>query len=229
MVASSKLPASNEPPWKRRSGIPPTNTGPKQATPAERERQLAQLAELGVAVPEEYRRRVAMAGDWQTLSERAFYDVKEEDDSKLDSLSMGVRKRQREGDEEEEEAGEMVVKKGWGSTVRAYPGATTDGDGDLDELLRGTQVIARRNQNSISTGDGEPVHRSVVNSQENATTTQLQPGPNEPIIKREESLDSKVIPEAIINGNSGSMPQIKQEDGSELLFKKRKPKQLRQR
>ncbi|KAF1814332.1 hypothetical protein P152DRAFT_413039, partial [Eremomyces bilateralis CBS 781.70] len=37
---------------------------PRQATTEERKRQMAQLAEMGVAVPEEFRGEMAMAGEW---------------------------------------------------------------------------------------------------------------------------------------------------------------------
>ena len=170
-----------------------------------------------------------MAGDWQTLSERAVYDVKEEDDSKADSLSIGVRKRQREGEEEEKEAGETVVKKSWGSVVRTYPGAGQDGDGGLDELLRGTLIMARRTHDPTSTADERVLHQNTPNSLDNTSITNAQPGPDEPIIKREELLDTIVLPDATLGMGSGSIPEIKKEDGSEFVFKKRKPKQIRQK
>ena len=51
-----------------------TTTAPKQqATAEDRKRQMAQLAALGVAVPEDYRREVAMVGDWQAVSQRPIY------------------------------------------------------------------------------------------------------------------------------------------------------------
>lgn len=40
-----------------------SNIPTRRATPAERKAQLAKLAELGVAVPEDYRREVAIARD----------------------------------------------------------------------------------------------------------------------------------------------------------------------
>ena len=115
-VVSGSGPKGGSAPWERRPGIPPPSVGGnQQATPADRKRQLAQLAEMGVAVPEDFRREMAMAGDWQTTSERLVYDndfVKKEDgdDVKADGLNIGVRKRKFEGLEEEAEAGETVVR-----------------------------------------------------------------------------------------------------------------------
>lgn len=38
------------------------------------------------------------------------------------TLNVGVRKRKLDGQEEEKEAGTTVVRKGWVSTKRGYPG-----------------------------------------------------------------------------------------------------------
>ncbi|KAJ9647885.1 hypothetical protein H2199_001661 [Coniosporium tulheliwenetii] len=103
--------ASSDPPWKRKGAVPAA-APPKQATPEERKRQAAQLAEMGVAIPEEFRREMAMVGDWQVTAERpVFPGVKkeeEDEDVKPEALNIGVRKRKFEGQEEVEEAGETV-------------------------------------------------------------------------------------------------------------------------
>ena len=109
---------------------------------------------MGVAIPEEFRRELAMAGDWQTLSETPIYEgLKNEEgdeDAKHDGLNLGVRKRKYEGQEEEEEAGETVVRRGWGSTTRTFPGSSGEGD-DLDALL-GTAKVSKRRTESPSPG-----------------------------------------------------------------------------
>ncbi|MDI1490795.1 MAG: hypothetical protein OHK93_001999 [Ramalina farinacea] len=142
-VTSASPPA----PEGRASAIPSSNaSSTRQATPAERKAQLQQLAAMGVAVPEDFRREMAMAGEWSVQSQRIIESggeidegiKKEEDeDDKKKVLNVGVRKRKHEGQEEEEEAGEKVVRKGWGSTTKAYPGA--GGDNDLDALLNATR------------------------------------------------------------------------------------------
>ncbi|KAL2051925.1 hypothetical protein ABVK25_007840 [Lepraria finkii] len=134
---------SKAPPWKGKS-VRPAPTASMQATPADRKKQLAQLVELGVAVPEDFRKEMAMAGDWQTTSQRLIYDtVKEKEvneDVKTGGLNIGVRKRKFES-QEEEAAGETVVRRGWGSTIRTYPGIGGDGDDDLDTLLKTTKAL----------------------------------------------------------------------------------------
>lgn len=80
-------------------GRGPTPSAPKpQATPAQRKQQLAQLAEMGVSIPEEFRPDMAMAGEWQVTSERI---IEPEGEKKPDALALGVRKRAVEEEEEE--------------------------------------------------------------------------------------------------------------------------------
>lgn len=105
----------------------------KQATAttaADQKRQWAQLAEMGIQVPEQFRSEMAMAGDWSVVSQKPATELSTEE-----CLSTGVKKRKYEGQEEEEEAGETVARRGWGSTTRRYPGKDTT---DLDDLLSGT-------------------------------------------------------------------------------------------
>lgn len=72
-----------------------------------------------------------MPGGWQTLSRKVITDPVDVVD---DKLNIGVRKRKFEGEEEEEDAGEAVARRGWGSTTKTYPGATSTSEG-LDSLL----------------------------------------------------------------------------------------------
>ena len=221
---------------RRRPAPPAASPSLRQVTPAERKQQLAQLAELGVAVPEDYRREVAMAGDWQILSERPIYDeFKKEEvegDGEPSSLNVGIRKRKLDGqDEDEEDAGVPVARRVWGSMTRTYPGRD-DLEEDLDSLLRTTTMIRRG-------GEME----SHVKEEENTTTvTQTlptvttEPAKKEfvsdrdtPTIKKEESLNGPVssIPSAEDDAT------VKGEDeaaaGAGPIFKKRKPKSIRQK
>lgn len=224
---------SKAPPWERKSAIPAASAS-RQATPADRKKQLAQLAELGVAVPEDFRKEMAMVGDWQTTSERLIYDTvkKEEDggDVKPEGLNIGVRKRKFEGQEEEEEAGETVVRRGWGSTVRAYPGE--DDDNDLDALLMTTKAL-KREEGDI---EGKPVTSSfpragglIDRSVEMDAPSIAADGQH---IKREESSENVVLPETIPTSKVVEAPAIKQEDDvavAGVVFKKRKAKSIRQK
>ena len=222
-------------PWKRKTAIPSAPPEQRQASVVERKQQLAQLADMGVAIPDEFRREMAMAGDWQTLSETPIYEAsfkKEEDvDVKPVRLSMGVRKRRHEGQEEDEEAREPVVRKAWGSTFKTYSEADQNADDDLDSLLASTGTkMNRRGRLGGSTeafGDSTTEDNLKRGGQGNGD---LLPGDG-PIIKREDSGDgtTSVLKTSEINNPTVG---VKQEDDalvSAVLFKKRKVKTVRQK
>lgn len=164
-----------------------------------------------------------MAGDWQTTSERLIYDddfAKKEEggDVKPGALSLGVRKRKYEGQEEEEEAGGTVVRKGWGSTLRTYPGAAVDEE-DLNALLKNTRKVPREDEGSQILGKAK----------------EGQPGLGLPAIKREESAGSSGVLDTILNQEAvveASPEPFKQEEEPPdigVVFKKRKAKPIRQK
>lgn len=94
---------------------------------------------MGIKVPEGYRSEMAMAGDWQTLSQRTVDEMPSEA-----PLSIGVKKRKYEGQEDDEEekqtAGEAVVRRGWGAATKRYPGHD---NADVDELLSGSIAVKK--------------------------------------------------------------------------------------
>jgi hypothetical protein len=124
-----------------------TSTAVKPALSAvDRKKQIQQLVDMGVAVPDEYRADLALAGDWKIVSQRKV------DEPVIDeSLNKGVRKRKLEGQEEEEEAGETVVRRGWGSTIRRYPGDASD---DLDALLSVKSLKKQEEREIVKKEDG---------------------------------------------------------------------------
>ena len=221
---------SKAPPSETKSTIPAASAS-RQATPADRKKQLAQLAELGVAVPEDFRKEMAMVGDWQTTSERLIYDtVKEENsgDVKPEGLNIGVRKRKFEG-QEEEEAGEKVVRRGWGSTVRAYPGQ--DDDQDLDALLMTTKILKREGaiEGNVPTDPSSQAGGITNNSAQKDASLVAADGQ---LIKRENSSENVVLPDATPEKDVAEAPTIKQEDDAAstgVVFKKRKAKPIRQK
>ena len=217
-------------PWRRKSAIPPSTSILKQATPAERKKQLAQLAEMGVAVPEEFRKEMAMAGEWETVSESLIYATgtkkEERDDHKPETMNIGVRKRKYEGQDEEEQAGEMVVRKGWGSTTRLYPSLNGEGEDDLDSLLGKTKVNMQRDDG----GHGILIPRNLKKQMEKLE--EQDPGKignnalQEPSIKKE---DSEFSPPAVLACGPDDGAIIKPENSlePEIVFKKRKSKPMR--
>lgn len=155
-------------PWRRKPTIPAAPS--RQVTPAERKSQLAQLAEMGVAVPEEFRGEMAMAGEWKVVSERPVYGFKEEEEAngeekkkkKLEGLGIGVRKRkfgdaqEQHADEEGPESEKRGGRKVWGSTIQKYPNHSLDHQEDLDSLLGKTKLsrIPNNNNNNDNNNDG---------------------------------------------------------------------------
>ena len=218
-------------PWERNPAIPAPSA--VKATPADRKKQLAQLAGLGVAVPEDFRKEMAMAGDWQTMSERVIYDrvKKEEEDGdiKPGALSVGIRKRKFEGQEEEEEAGEAVVRRGWGAQTRAYPGTSGDGDDDLDALLNTTKTTKREDNSLQAFGSATSLPGDGRSDKQAHGKSKLSPGISS--LKREGSSKTG-IPDAVPGQYDviGSASIKQEEDAVEpaVVFKKRKAKPMRQ-
>ena len=177
-----------------------------------------------------------MAGDWQILSEKLVYSndslKKEEhnEDVKPGGLNIGVRKRRFEG-QEEEEAGEPVVRKGWGSTIRTYPGAKEDDD-DLDILLGTTKKVELEGEGSKQLGSGRSFRPEQADY--HAPVKENNPGLESPAIKQEDHADSGVVADTNLKQTAvvESSDSVKREDNppdAGALFKKRKAKPIRQK
>lgn len=110
-----------------------SSTAVPQPSTTDRKKQMAQLAEMGISVPDEYRAELALAGEWQTIGQAP---VSHAEQSLTESLSTGVRKRKLE-DEDETTEGQSEANRGWGSTAKTYPAAAQMLDADLDILLAG--------------------------------------------------------------------------------------------
>ena len=102
---------------------------------------------MGIKVPEGFRSEIAMAGDWQSVSQQVVDETSSEA-----PLSVGVKKRKYEGQEEDENereaAGEAVVRRGWGATTKNYPGRN---EVDLDDLLSGPISVKKEKTGTSST------------------------------------------------------------------------------
>ncbi|CAI7568989.1 unnamed protein product [Penicillium glandicola] len=193
----------------------------RPASLEERKKQMAQLVAMGVAVPQEFRADMALAGDWQTTSETI---IETKQGLEGPTKSVGIRKRKLEGEEEEDEhAPEPIVNKGWGSRMRQYPGAPED-EG-LDDLLASTKDIKRAKTF---------IPKVEVNEQETATeqptaTIKTEDAPSKPEAQEtNESIEVKTEEPA----QSAVEPVIEEKAQSEdaapgVVFKKRKPKTMR--
>ncbi|KAJ5544865.1 hypothetical protein N7535_006748 [Penicillium sp. DV-2018c] len=211
----------------RRTAAPASAPADRPVTMEERKKQMAQLADMGVAVPQEFRADLALAGEWQTTSETVIEPVQGLEGP---TKSVGVRKRKHEGGEEGEEdehAPEPIVNRGWGSRIRQYPGAQEDES--LDDLLASTKDIKKK----------KTLTPKVELDQETATARPT------PAAKQE---DGHIKPEPEVPETSGFVEvktEVKTEEPAQTLdpatedkpqtpdaapdvvFKKRKPKVMR--
>lgn len=202
---------------------------------------------MGVAVPQEFRGEMALAGDWETVSERKIEGPGEDSAA----INIGVRKRKREGQEEEEEeeeggASEKVVKKSWGSTTRKYPGFQEE-DEDLDALLQSTTVIhgKKADRPAVKT-EPSPSDATVKVEKTEAAEDEELPGVKkndpEPGVSRWIPEEKSLTTDAAIKTEDNAA--IKTEDtetnvpsevakepsevqAAGIVFKKRKPKHAR--
>jgi hypothetical protein len=188
----------------------------KQATVEDRKRQMQQLADMGIIIPDEYRADMGMPGAWQTVSQRPVGDGggPVADDVKPSRRSTGDKKRKHgDGEEEEEDGSAYVQRKGWGSRMKSYPkSGQVD---DLDALLgapiqlknEGAAGKQEEKNTSPSAEDGE-AKTNVKREDED------QPSRSNVVDDRavDKPRDLKVEPEA-----DGVTP-------SGIIFKKRKPK-----
>jgi hypothetical protein len=108
----------------------------KKATVDDRKRQWAQLAAMGIMLPDEARGDLAIAGDWKAVRTEVIGEVNDDGEFKAMALNKGVHKRKLDEEEEEELAArEMITKrKGWGHTFKSFPGSKSVEDG-LESLL----------------------------------------------------------------------------------------------
>ena len=177
----------------------------RSATVDERKRQIVQLAEMGVSIPEEFRREIAMAGEWQTISTREIEPHDKE--GKSSTLNVGVRKRKPDGPEDqEEEMNKRSVKRNWGSATRHYPG--TEGDDELDSLLQKTKDIKKMGSISESI-------KLVFTPEETVAPIKPEPPADTKLlslVKKEEPVDDTAVASHV---------------KPEVVFKKRKFKQQR--
>lgn len=192
----------------------------QQATAAQIIQQREQLSELGIAIPDEFRREMAMVGDWQVTSERVIKS--EGEDEKPDGIGFGVRKRAAEDDEEQEAV--EVKKAKWGSAYRTHP--VGDNDVDLDALLNNA---TRKGKEPAVKADIEALVKAEDCDGKEAIKTENE-------VKRlsdipvagstNETVKSEPPEEVAFAGLAAS--DAKQGVG-EVVFKKRKAKNIRQK
>lgn len=197
-------------------------------TSEDQKRQWSQLAEMGIDVPDNYRAEMAMAGDWKSVAHKK----NQNNDEAADSLSVGVRKRRLDEQEQEDlDAGSVpTAKKVWGKSVRTYPGHETQ---DLDSLLSGSIALKTDKQEdevkqeridarASPTPDGtDPVPNADASASPTAWRTAV-------LAKQQTSDDSttrvKSESAAGMTGDDASPPSHMPQEAPIPVFKKRRAK-----
>ncbi|KAH9208433.1 hypothetical protein DL95DRAFT_414804 [Leptodontidium sp. 2 PMI_412] len=206
-------------------GRGPTPSVPKQqATEAQRKKQLAQLAEMGVTIPSEFRSDMAMPGEWQVTSERVIDP--EGTEKKPDAMALGVRKRVV--DEDEVELNE-AKKKRWGSTYRTHP--TEEGDDDLDALLCNATRKGKEPATKVEVKEELKQETNEAKVEEPSTTATENPKSVDakPEIKRELPDSETKVFESLPPTEGVKQEVEEQSGGPGVVFKKRKAKNIRQK
>jgi hypothetical protein len=190
----------------------------KPGAPSESDlkKQREQLAQMGVEMPDTFRPEMAMPGEWTVTNTRVIETKTEEE--KTQAKATGVRKREvTEEDKEEEEAVRGLFKKSrrWGRDSKAAPA----GDEDLDTLLSGSLSTAKPEQL-----DGEVKNEENPDARVKAEEEGIKAEPEEggqgidEHVKKEEEDASNGIQTTETDPTAGA-----------VVFKKRKPKNIRQR
>ncbi|KAJ4324059.1 hypothetical protein N0V84_004025 [Fusarium piperis] len=197
------------------SSRPAPRAPPSAPSEASLKKQREQLAELGVEVPSGFRPEMAMPGQWTVTNTRVIETKSEEEEAKVESKANGVRKREATEDEkEEEEAVRGLFKKPrrWGRDSKAMP---QEEDKELDALLSGSTFTPRTTEEEVKKEEEED--NKKVKAEEDTTgdaaadkTADKVEAPDvEPSVKSElEEVASGV---------------------QTVVFKKRKPKGIRQK
>lgn len=203
----------------------PASASTSQATVADRKRQMAQLAEMGIAVPDEYRGEMALAGDWQIVSQKPVNP--EELINENPPLSIGVRKRKLEGqEEEEEEAGAALKRRGWGSTIKEYPSLEKP---DLEALLAGTHRVKKEADVAVVKQEEFEQHAAddqvCYSSRSDGDALHTQ---GKVHVKQEDDAELPTLLPGHISDGAGNLGKD-MSGAPEVVFKKRRSKNARQK
>ncbi|KAF5972931.1 formin binding protein [Fusarium coicis] len=203
------------------SSRPAPRTQQSAPTEASLKKQREQLAAMGVAMPSDFRPEMAMPGEW-TVTNTRIIDAKTEEDeeAKVEARANGVRKREATEDEKEEEnavRGLFKKPRRWGRDSKAMP---QQEDQELDALLSGSTFTPR-------TAKEETEDTTNVKKEEDATADTAVKTEDATEVKREDNTDVKTETpaEPLIKPE----PEEAESGVQTVVFKKRKPKGIRQK
>lgn len=198
----------------------PSYSASKQPPQMSRKDQLQQLVELGVAIPDEFRKELSMTGDWQTVSETLIDPGASTKNP--DAIGYGVRKRENPEDEEEDEVKDTKRRR-WESTHKTH--IMNGEEDDLDALL---SKDIRQKSADVKAEPGRD--DGVVFS---STVTEVAPKleDNEEAVVN--GLKKEVLNEVLQLPPAPTSATVKQESldegGAGIVFKKRAKKNIRQK
>ncbi|QDS74601.1 hypothetical protein FKW77_008480 [Venturia effusa] len=222
---------------KSNNEAPATNSSPntsskgpaKQASAEERKKQMQQLAEMGVAVPEEFRREVALPGEWERVSIKPAVTAEtmrvkaEGGEANIDGLAFGIRKRKFEDQIEEEAIHAVAKRQAWGSKFKTYPGKPGIGDNDLDTFLSG---LAPKQEATTDEKTGlTPEAESIATAFKPELSAEPKEEMTEPSIAApDNAIASKNLETGVKAEEETKLSAIPELPGAGIVFKKRKPK-----
>jgi len=184
-------------------------------TDGERKRQMKELESLGVALPDDYRAEMALMGEWKsaevvpdvpgkkmTEKEKVQEDIQQDMKRKFDEEEA---KRKWKALDEDEKA-----IRGFKIETKSYPGVEDQDEGGLERLLKlkgkGKGVEAHEEQGVKLEGVD-----SEAGSRIKAEVPDSPPGIQ------------------VSEGNDGAALEVKKEEGTGVVFKKRKVKNIRKK
>ncbi|KAF9880587.1 u1 zinc finger domain-containing protein [Colletotrichum karsti] len=209
----------------------PGSSAPAPASSSEssRKQQMEQLAEMGVSIPTAFRGDMAMPGEW-TVTTTKVVDDDATKEKPVEAKAIGVRKKreQTEEEKEEEDAVRGLFKKPrkWGG-MKTMP----EDDKELDALLSGDTLFRPKKEESA-----EPPTKTEddVKREEGADEAAPEAKLGAPAIKAEDDEAGVKLDVPEVGSDADA---VKKEDGVEatetaapaVVFKKRKPKNIRQK
>ncbi|KAL2264587.1 hypothetical protein VTJ83DRAFT_7097 [Remersonia thermophila] len=206
---------------------------PQQVSEAERQRQLEQLAELGVNIPTELRGSMAMAGEWTVTSTRIIQVPEEgaeggsdeKGEASSEARAVGV-KRERERTEEEKEQEEAINglfkrPRKWGIDSKTMP---EEEDAELEALLSGPLVKTKKEESEPPKVKSEDAVEAPLQG-DAAESAKQEADP--PIKQEPDEGEGGDASQAI--ASTAKAPADSPADVPAVVFKKRKPKNIRQK
>lgn len=203
---------------------PPTTAGSSEAN---LKKQREQLAELGVAIPSDFRPEMAMPGEWTVTNTRIIDDKPPDEETKIKAKATGVRKREvTEEEKEEEDAIQGLFKKPrrWGRDSKVVQ---QEDDAELEALLNGDVLPIKAPREEVGSGDigdsGDDTKHAVKKESAKEIKEETEEGP----VKSEPHSPIQGVPASVKDEGEANTP-VKTEDGDTsapaIVFKKRKPK-----